>query len=490
MIAAAASLLTLFMPQVTPPALELAPLFQSHMVLQRSAQAPVWGRGAPGATVVVEASWAEDARASAVVDARGEWRVALATPEAGGPHRITVRGDVERVLEDVLVGEVWLCSGQSNMEWALAPGPLGGVLDWQKEIARADHPRIRHFDTPNTVAHSEQRACGGTWEPCTPASVGRFSAVAYFFARELERELDVPVGLIHSSWSGTPIQSWMPADVARRFEPCAPSLAQVERARAASPELTREQQLGYDPQLPPVAACVLFNAMVAPHAPYALRGFLWYQGEADRSLAPLYDTLQIALMESWRTRFAVPQAPFYFVQIAPFLYEGDRGETGALREAQRRVLRTPNTGMAVTLDVGDPQDIHPRNKQDVGKRLARWALNRTYGRTEVVASGPLVREVVRDGAKVRVSFDELGGGLISAADHLEGFELVDAAGAVFKARAELDGDSVLLWRPECPEPVFAQYGYGAAMQPVLFNKAWLPAAAFRLPVAPAKAQAK
>ncbi len=466
------------MPQAAPTALELAPLFQSHMVLQRETHAPIWGRGAPGSTVAIEGSWSEQARASVRVDERGEWLAQLATPSAGGPHRIVVRGEREIVLEDVLVGEVWLCSGQSNMEWVVGPGPLGGVFEWQKEIASAQASRIRHFDTPNTVAHTEQRTCGGEWSVCSPKAVERFSAVAYFFARELERELDMPVGLINSTWSGTPIQSWMEASVAAQFEPSAQSLSLVARLRSETPDLSPRQRAGQDPRLGPGSATVLFNAMVAPHAPYALRGFLWYQGESDRERAASYDAMQIALIESWRKRFAAPDAPFYYVQIAPYAYAGDRGETGALREAQRRALRAANTGMAVTLDVGDPADIHPRNKQDVGKRLARLALHRTYSRSDIVASGPLVREALRETERVRVSFDELGPGLISSADHLEGFELVDAAGASVRARAEIEGETVVVWSPACPRPVLVRYGYGAAMQPVLFNKAWLPAAAF------------
>ncbi len=486
MIAPAATVLTFLMPQTAPTALELAPLFQSHMVLQRETHAPIWGRGEPGSTVTIEGSWSADARASVRVDERGEWIARLETPAAGGPHHVVVRGEREIVLEDVLIGEVWLCSGQSNMEWTVGPGPLGGVLDAQKEIASARTPRIRHFNTPNNVAHTEQRVCGGEWSVCSPETVARFSAVAYFFARELERELDLPVGLINSTWSGTPIQSWMEASVAAQFPSSAASLELVARLRAEAPELNAAQRAGQDPRLGPGSATVLFNAMVAPHAPYALRGFLWYQGESDRERAASYDAMQIALIESWRKRFAAPDAPFYYVQIAPFAYPDDRGETGALREAQRRVLRAPNTGMAVTLDVGDPVDIHPRNKQDVGKRLARLALKRTYLRSDVVASGPLVREAVRDGERVRVSFDEIGPGLISAADHLEGFELVDAAGAVVRARAEIEGESVVLWSPSCPRPALVRYGYGAAMQPVLFNKAWLPAAAFCVEVKGAK----
>lgn len=478
-MAAAQLLFTLLsIPNASPQALSLAPLFSDGVVLQRNARAPLWGAARPGSEVTVAASWSDEARASAVADERGRWRVELSTPDASGPHRIVVRGESELAIEDVLIGEVWLCSGQSNMEWAVGPSPLGGVFDWQKEIAGADHPRIRHFDTPNRVAHEEQLDCGGRWVVCSPKTVPGFSAVAYFFAREIERELGVPVGLLNATWSGTPIQAWMDAATAAQFAPSAASLALVERLRNESPQLSPTQLAGHDPRLGPGSATVLFNGMVAPLAPFALRGFLWYQGESDRERAAQYDAMQLALIKSWRERFRVPQAPFYFVQIAPYAYENDRGETGALREAQRRVLATPHTGMAVTLDLGDPADIHPRNKQDVGKRLARLALNRTYGRADVVASGPLVREAVREGEKVRVRFDLVAEGLISAADHLHGFELVDAKGAAVEALAEIDGESVLLWHPKCPFPRHARYGYGAAMQPVLFNKSWLPAAAF------------
>jgi sialate O-acetylesterase len=477
MLPFAATLLCACMPQETPD-FTLAPLFSNGMVLQRDAHAPIWGRGTPGSRVQVEASWSPAARASALVDARGEWRVELETPPAGGPHRLVARAEREIAIEDVLVGEVWLCAGQSNMEWTVGAGPIGGVLDEQKELASADHPRIRHFDVPNRISLHEQREVSGEWVVCSPKTVARFSAVAYFFARELERELDAPVGLLNTTWSGTPIQSWMDERAAKLFAPSAAAFAVVERLRAAKVEPGAAGQLGQGPQPGAGDATVLFNGMVAPLAPYALRGFLWYQGESDRGIAAHYEALQLGLMASWRERFRVPSAPFYYVQIAPYRYDDDRGETGALREAQRRVLASPNCGMAVTLDVGDPGDIHPRNKQDVGKRLARWALSKTYGRSDVLASGPLVREVVSDGEKVRVSFDYVGDGLVSAADHLEGFELVGADGAVWKARAEIVGEVVALWHPECPAPKQVRYGYGDAMQPVLFNKAWLPAAAF------------
>lgn len=477
-----ATALLLFTALSTPlplqDSLRVASLFSDGVVLQRNTRAPLWGSARPGSEVTVTASWSAEARAAATADEHGRWSVELATPEAGGPHRIVVSAERELAIEDVLIGEVWLCAGQSNMEWAVGPGPLGGVFEWQKEIASADHPRIRHFDTPNRVAHCEQRECGGRWVACSPKTVPSFSAVAYFFAREIERELGTPVGLLNATWSGTPIQAWMDAATAAQFAPSAESLALVERLRSEMPELSEAQLAGQDPRLGPGSATVLFNGMIAPLAPYALRGFLWYQGESDRERAASYAALQLALINTWRGRFRVPQAPFYYVQIAPYGYENDRGETGALREAQRSVLASPNTGMAVTLDLGDPTDIHPRNKQDVGKRLARLALNGAYGRSEVVASGPLVRDAVRDGERVRVRFDSIAQGLISAADHLHGFELVDASGAAVAALAEIEGDSVVLWSPKCPAPRRARHGYGAAMQPVLFNKSWLPAAAF------------
>lgn len=452
-----------------PTELRLASLFTDSMVLQRECAAPVWGWAAPGAEVRVRGSWAAQASV-AKADAAGRWIAHIDTPAAGGPHELVVVAEREIRLRDVLVGDVWLCSGQSNMEWKLRPGELGGVMNAAEEIAAAEHPKIRHFDVENRASLQPEALCEGTWQACTPQVAGEFSAVAYFFARELVRELDVPVGVINASWSGTRIEAWLDEATTRTFPELASDLAQLEALRKAPASLAP------DPQV----SSVLHNGMLAPLAPFATRGFLWYQGEANRANHVLYRRMQPAFVERLRASFEGPATqPFYFTQIAPFHYENDEGETGALRDAQRRCLAQPDTGMAVTLDIGDPDDIHPSNKQEVGRRLALWALAKTYGRADVVHSGPLYREHSIEGSQVRVHFDSLGPGLIEGGDHITGFEVAGEDRRFRRASARIDGDSVLVWSSEVKRPVAVRYGFAAASQPILFNKSWLPAAAFR-----------
>jgi sialate O-acetylesterase len=452
-----------------PTELRLASLFTDSMVLQRETSVPVWGWAAPGSEVRVRASWS-DAASVTRADASGRWSVRIDTPGAGGPHELVVGSEREIRLRDVLVGEVWLCSGQSNMEWKLRPGELGGVMNAAEEIAAATYPKLRHFDVENRASLQPEERCIGAWQPCTPQTAGEFSAVAYFFARELVRELDVPVGVINASWSGTRIEAWLDEGTTRGIPELAADFAQLEVLRVSH----------RDGALDPQVSSVLHNGMLAPLAPFAVRGFLWYQGEANRARHVLYRTMQPAFVERLRASFEGPATqPFYFVQIAPYAYEDDEGETGAMRDAQRRCLTQPDTGMAVTMDIGDPADIHPTNKQEVGRRLALWALAKTYGRADVVHSGPLYREHSLEGSQVRVHFDSLGPGLIEGGDHITGFEVAGEDRRFRRASARIDGDNVLVWSSEVTRPVAVRYGFAAASQPILFNKSWLPAAAFR-----------
>ncbi|NUP95408.1 MAG: 9-O-acetylesterase [Planctomycetaceae bacterium] len=452
-----------------PTDLRLAPLFQDSMVLQRETRAPVWGEAEPGARVRIRGSWSESV-VETVADGRGAWLARIETPKAGGPFTLEVNAGTKVVLQDVLVGEVWLCSGQSNMEWKLRPGELGGIMNASEEIAKASFPRIRHFDVGNRPALRPERSCNGRWSVCSPETAGEFSAVAYFFARELNVELDVPIGMVNATWSGTRIEAWLDDATARRFPDLAQDVLHLDALRAASKPVALDAQV----------ASVLFNGMVEPLAPFALRGFLWYQGESNRDNFATYSRLQPAMVDNLRARFEGPEIqPFLFVQIAPFAYEGDVGQTGAIRDVQRRCLAQPHTGMAVTMDIGDPADIHPANKQEVGRRLALWALCKTYGREKLVFSGPLYREHTLEGAQVRVRFDSIGEGLIEGGDHITGFEIAGDDRKFVRAQARIDGDSVIVWAQAVPKPVAVRYGFGAAMQPILFNKSWLPAAAFR-----------
>ncbi len=621
--------------------LRLPSILGDHMVLQRETAAPLWGWAAPGSDVVVRADWLTDP-VPARAGANGHFRVDLQTPAAGGPHSIRISaGGEEIVLDDVWIGEVWLASGQSNMEW-----PLTLVRDGEAEIASADEPRIRFFDAANTIAREPAEDVDGTWQIAAPGTIREFSAVAYFFGRELVRDLAVPIGLIGSNWGGTPAEAWTSEEslralgdfdaaltrladerrdpravadraanawngwweqVARRdpgtqsswnaadfddsawaevsqpgawagelenfdgvawmrrkveipaswegkelslelgpiddmdttwFQGVEVGAHQEEGAWATprqyrvpaglvhhgnaviavrvvdvagfggmsadSAELLLHPLDGSENAIPlqgtwrvrettPLASLpalpgepwfdqnkptALYNGMIAPLALFAIRGAIWYQGESNVGRAAQYSVLFPMMIEDWRARFGSP-FPFYFVQIAPFRYGGDMGQAGELRDAQLRSLATPDTGMVVTLDIGDPEDIHPMNKQEVGRRLALLALGRTYGRAGLVDSGPLYRAHAVEGESIRVAFDHVGGGLVARGGALTHFEIAGEDGRWIAAQATIDGESIVVSSPEVTAPHAVRYAWSADAEPNLFNAEGLPASTFR-----------
>lgn len=611
---------------------QLPAIFGDHMVLQREAEVALWGSAAPGAEVAARPSWSAEAVRTRA-DAHGRWRLHLRTPDAGGPHTLQVN---EITFQDVWCGEVWLCSGQSNMEW-----PLSAAADAAAEIAAAAHPRIRVFEMPNRVAYAPQGRSGGQWAVCTPETAVRFTAVGYFFARELQRTLDVPVGLIAADWGGTVIEAWMSVAGLEAFPEYAETLQQIARRSSEPPPPLADRQAAWwrnlaavDPgtrahweradtegwgailvpgawaqdgleafdgvvwlradfELPqawagralalelgpiddmdstwvngvPVGAheadgqwqtprryqvpaalvaephlrlavrvvdtggggglhgasealriypqgaeaeaipaggewywkrgaalrelgeyprtddhpnqpSVLYNGMIAPVAGYGMRGVLWYQGESNRGRAAQYRRLFPALIADWRRCWGGGEFPWYYVQIAPFRYGGDRGEAAELREAQRLTLSVPNTGMAVTMDIGDPNDIHPANKQDVGRRLARWALARTYGVANLAYSGPLFREARAESGQLRLFFEHADG-LHARGQALAHFEVAGADGVFHPATAAIDGATMLVGSPQVRQPRAVRYGWAADAAGNLWNAAGLPASSFQ-----------
>jgi sialate O-acetylesterase len=628
----------------------LPAVLSNHMVVQRETKIPFWGLAEPGESVKVTPSWSNQL-ATATADATGRWSLALDTPKAGGPFAIAVEGKNAIRLEDVWSGEVWLCSGQSNMEMPVDDaGPsYTGVADFQKELASADHPKLHLFEVPNEIALQEQSEGKGAWRPCDRKALHSFSATAYFFGRELERELDVPIGLIAADWGGTLCEAWTSADALRALSDFQGALADLDRYRGDPSAVEREYKTklaawwaelekrepglgefssgrarvddthwptidlpaewtgafgdfdgvawfrhdivigpklssgeveielgpiddmdtvyfdgeriggieawGYSdaprrymvPQkltragrhvlavrvvdtggrggftgkpgemryglatdekswrpldgawryklgvkladLPPFpfrsafdvnSPTALFNAMIAPLAPFAIRGAIWYQGESNRTRAKQYRALFPAMIADWRKRFG-REFPFYFVQIAPFKYDDSIGAAAEMRDVQRRCSSTPGTGMVVTLDIGDLGDIHPKNKQEVGRRLSLWALAKDYGKSDLECSGPLPREAAREGAALRVSFDHASGGLVAKPEKLEGFEIAGTDGQFAPAQAKIDGSSVLVSNPNVLEPVSVRYAWRDDATATLFNRAGLPASAFLLP---------
>jgi sialate O-acetylesterase len=440
--------------------LALPALFSDGLVLQCEAVARVWGWAEPEAEVVLVPSW--DGRAHTTrADRDGRFELALATPGAGGPFELAfASGTARRVVSDVLLGEVWLAAGQSNMEWTLGPVLGPGAEGWEEAVAASRDPALRVFAVEHALAPAPLADARGRWLASEPESAPAFSACAYFFARRLRAELGVPVGVIVAAWGGTPAEAWMRAAALAPFPELAAGVAESARA-------PRE----------PFEPCVLWNGMLAPLVPTIVRGVIWYQGESNRVRAGQYERLFAALIRDWRAAFGSPELPFLYVQIAPFAYPDDRGEAGKLRDAQRRVLALPNTGMAVTMDVGDPRDIHPPRKREVGERLALLALAGAYARP-LEASGPLFCGVRGEDAALRVEFAHAAG-LTSRGEPVRHLALAGADGVFHPAAGRIEGETLVVTSPAVPAPLALRFGDGAADETNLWNAAGLPAASFR-----------
>lgn len=469
-------------------------LFSDRMVLQRDMPIHVWGWADPGETVRV-AFRGETAATIASPD--GRWDVYLEPSEAGGPYNLAIDGENSIRLTDVLVGDVWVGSGQSNMQW-----PLERANDAVREIAAAQYPEIRYFTVAQSAADSRKDNVDGEWRRVTPETAGDFSGVAYFFARHLHRELGVPFGIIISAWGGTPAQSWTSsralsadpvlAEFVAEFEAVGEELRpgyeaafadwerQAEEAEAAGDEPPRRpprpRQLN-----PSATPSWLFNGMIAPLTPYPIRGVIWYQGENDANnrQALLYRGLFRSLIEDWRHEWGHGAFPFLFVQLPNFARVAENSEWPELREAQAMALGLAGTGMAVTIDIGDSTDIHPGNKQDAGLRLALAARAIAYGEQGLEFSGPMYRQTTRQGSALRLWFDHADSGLQARGAPLVGFELAGSDGKFVKADASIAGSSVILTSPAIEAPVQARYAWADDPEGNLFNGAGLPASPFR-----------
>ncbi len=614
----------------------LHPLFTDHMVLQRGVKAPIWGWTTPGARVTVEAA---GQKAEAAADAQGRWMVRIGPLAAGGPFSLTVRGPQTVTVNDVLVGDVWICSGQSNMEW-----PVNAANNAKDEIAQADHPAIRLFTVPKAVAFEPRSLVASKWEVCSPSSVGGFSAVGYFFGRHLNAELKVPIGLINSSWGGTIAEAWTSAEALRTLDDFRPRVDEVARMSemvkrgetdqaadrwygekdpgtaggwfqpdadegawrtaempknweaagladfdgiawfrrafdAPAEWAGRDLVLNLGPiddydttwfngrkvgttdgwmkprsyripgeavkagrnviavrvldtgggggiygqpaglkvfpvdnegaavplagawrmresaplagiQPVPVMAAdnpnvstVLYNGMIAPLVPFAIKGAIWYQGESNAGRAWQYRTLLPTMIRDWRGRFGVGDFGFHIVSLANFLAPSDvpvENDWAELREAQALTARTlPNCGIAMTIDIGEAGDIHPRNKQEVGRRLGLSARAITYGEKGLEWSGPWFRDVKAEGGSLRIRFDHVGGGLVCRGERLAGFAVAGEDRKFQWAEGVIDGECVVVSSPHVPKPVAVRYAWHVNPVCTLFNKAGLPAVPFR-----------
>lgn len=486
-------------------AVTLPSCFSEHMVLQRDAPIPVWGRAAPGEKVSVQLGTQPAATATAGAD--GKWKVALPKSAAGGPFTLAVRGTNEIKVGDVLVGEVWLCSGQSNMEFTVS-----SVNNAAAEIAAANDPQIRQYFVPKRVDSQPNERLDAAWTPASPATVGSFTACGYFMARGLRKELGVPIGLIHSSWGGTRIEPWTPASAFSLVPALKDLAAQVAALDPKNPEYQRRyteylgkadawltasrtrlgasQAIDLAPELDPALVpfgkrpapeqqpTTLYNGMIHAVVGYGLRGAIWYQGESNHVEGKLYTEKMKALIGGWRQVWGLGEFPFNFVQIAPFRYNEDVEILPKFWVAQSAALAIPNTGMVVTNDIGTLDDIHPRNKQEVGRRLALLALARTYGKSAVVCNGPTFKSVAIEGGKVRVLFDHATGLRTRDQKPPTWFEIVGDEGEWAKADAVIAGESVLVSSPHVAKPVAVRFAWHRDAEPNLVNAAGLPTAAF------------
>ena len=415
----------------------LPAVFGSHMVLQRDVPISVWGWAEPGEEVTVTLG---EATAKAKADANGAWKVVLPAVSVGGsPRSLVVAGTTTITLGDILVGDVWIGSGQSNMEW-----PLAASANPKETIAAATHPRLRLFHVPKVQSKTpDHRIVNATWKVCAPETVAGFSATLYHFGAKLQEELDIPIGLINASWGGSPIEPWT-----------------IHEGRSGG----------------------MYNGLIAPLVPFPVRGFTWYQGETNvlqKNGLSYLDKMR-NLVGGWRTAWGDDTLPFYFVQIAPWdgRYEAD--ELPKLWEAQAAALSIPHTGMAVTTDLVDNiKDIHPKNKRDVGHRLARWALAKTYGRKDLVYSGPLFKAATIEGDRLRLSFAHAAGLKARDGKPLTEFEIAGEDGSFVPATATIDGEGVIVSSPAVPAPKAARFGWRSVAQPNLVNGAGLPASPFR-----------
>lgn len=436
-------------------AVSLPAIFNDHMVLQQKSEVLIWGWGKPNEEIQLRTGW-DQQNLNTKVNNQGRWQLTLNTPAAGGPHTLEVQGYNTIVLDDVLIGEVWFCSGQSNMEWSAR----AGIDNGEQAVREANYPKIRFFNVEHRTADHPQIDLEGEWVASSPESMIDFSAVAYFFGRELHQNLDVPIGLINSSWGGTPAEIWMNPEV----------IAEDEELTLSAKKLA---EAPWGPKEPGRA----YNAMVAPLIPFRIAGALWYQGESNTADPQMYSKVLPALINNWRSEWGY-EFPFYYVQIAPFQY-GRPYEGVLLRDAQRKSMQVPNTGMVVVSDIGNTEDIHPTNKHDVGKRLAGWALNKTYGKEDVPFSGPLYREMKKEGNKIRIEFDHAEEGLVSKGKNLTHFEIAGEDRQFVPAKARIEGNTIVVQARGVKDPVAVRFGWSNTAEPNLFDKEGLPASSFR-----------
>src|SRR6185312_906479 len=483
-------------------AIKLPAFFSDHMVLQQKSKVPIWGWASPGENISIQVSWQKN-KVHTQADASGNWKLELQTPKAGGPYHLNINGENSIQLKDVLIGEVWLCSGQSNMSF-----PLKYSDSAKQEIAKADYPTIRYFDVKHQYGKEPFNNCKGAWQITSPQTSASFSAVSYYFAKKIQKQLHVPIGIICSAWGGTPAEAWTPIDILQNDDSLhfflqrwkeipqkvgADStsyhlaLQQWEKNKKIDkdlrkPDKPRDFYYYTQPWCEPAA---LFNGMIHPLIPFCFKGILWYQGESNVSESNLYQNLFTSLIKSWRKRWTDEgnenQLPFYFVQIAPFGY-GSLEAAAELRQAQYNVMKTViNTGMAVTIDLGNMNNIHFTHKKEVGERLALIALAKSYYYKNLEFKGPVCNKISKVNNKLELHFDQS----LSTVEKEkpQGFEIgykdpsSDSMRFV-KAQSIIKHNEVEVWNDTVKVPLVVRYAWLDAGEANLINQSKLPAYPF------------
>ncbi|GAB2806190.1 sialate O-acetylesterase family protein [Ferruginibacter profundus] len=500
----------LFISPIIFAQVKLASPFGDHMVLQQNALVPVWGTATAGEKVTVAFG---KQKKTTTTGADGKWMIKLDKLKSGGPFELSVTGKNTLIVKDVYVGEVWLCSGQSNMDMTVAREDRYwcGVHHEAQELATANYPLIRVFDTDFTPSDVILNAVGGKWEITSPETVGHFSAAAYFFARELYHKYKVPVGLITTAYGASTAEAWTSKKALEADPLFAKLLSDYEKKKAVyDTSIVAKQKYidayakwqtdaaaakigkkdpprgpkNPDPKVDQHSPYVLYNGMVAPLIPYAIKGAIWYQGESNTTTKDIYAKQMEALINNWRTDFAQGDFPFIYVQLANYgktldTIPGKGGGTTVVRDQQLKNLAVKNTAMVVAIDnADDPSNIHPKNKQQIGLRLALAAEAKVYGEQNVY-SGPLFSNMTIEGNTIRLNFNYADGGLIVKGDKPIGFAIAGKDKKFVWAVASIDGSSIVVSSPGIAEPVAVRYAWGDNPPANVYNKADLPASPFK-----------
>lgn len=438
--------------------LQMPAVFTDGMVLQQNSKVQIWGWGAASETVTVTPEWKGGEAVKAKVDCNGKWSTEISTAQAGGPYTINITNGHQTItLSDVMLGEVWLCSGQSNMEWSVN----NGILNGDKEASNAECPTLRIFHMPKQGADNPQDDCRTKWEKSTPESMRKTSATAYFFGRMLTEKLNVPVGIMVAAWGGTPAEVWTPAEEVNND-------SVLSKCRL-SPAIWW-----------PIKPGVLYNQMIHPMIPYEIAGCIWYQGESNHENASSYERLMTKLVNSWRKDFG-KDFPFYYVQIAPHTYNSKNNTPAQLREQQ--MLMAEHVDNCAMINISDlvenVKDIHPRNKRAIGERLARLALDRTYGKFAGAYESPKLKEAVRNGRKITLRFDGNYDKLATASKEITGFEIIGADGKQIPAKVKIKGREIIISTGKVQAPLQILYCFDDATIGSLRTDKGLPVLPFR-----------